>query len=257
MKRRTVKPYRWLASYYDRVFTFHQPWGEAARKKVLADILPQVKSACDLACGTGTTALWLTVRGIRAFGVDLSPDMCRAARRKVKAVGQPVRILQADMCNFRLPEKVDLVLCEFDALNHVPRKSDLVRVARAVARALKPGGHFFFDVNNRLGFQSYWKGTWCVEKPGLFLVMNNGNDAAHYRAWSSCEWIIRQGRLWKRHHELVREVCWSRTEMRAALQKAGFDRIRAWDSSPFFKGAHHIKPGCRVQYLARKGSALS
>jgi SAM-dependent methyltransferase len=156
------------------------------------------------------------------------------------------------MRNFRLPERVDLVLCEYDALNHVPRKSDLARVARAVARALKPGGHFFFDVNNRLGFQSYWKGTWCVEKPGLFLAVNNGNDAANDTAWINCEWFIRQGHLWRRHHETVREVCWSLTEMRHTLKMAGFDRVRAWDSSPFFKDAPHITHGCRTHYLAKK-----
>ncbi len=51
-----------------------------------------------------------------------------------------------------MPEPGDLVSCEFDALNHVPRKADLALVAKAVARALRPGGHFCFDVNNRLSF---------------------------------------------------------------------------------------------------------
>jgi SAM-dependent methyltransferase len=257
MKLQKIKPYRWLALYYDKVFGAYRPWAEQARKTLLADILPKVGSACDLACGTGTTAIWLASQGIRTFGADLSPGMFRAARGKVRAAGLPIQIQQADMCSFRLPEKVDLVLCEYDALNHVPRKSDLARVARAVGRALKPGGHFFFDVNNRLGFQSYWKGTWCVEKPGLFLVMNNGNDAAHDRAWSKCEWFIRQGRLWRRRREIVREVCWSLAEMRRAFKMAGFDRVRAWDSSPFFKDAPHIKRGCRTHYLARKAPVVT
>ncbi len=147
---------------------------------------------------------------------------------------------------------MDLVLCEYDALNHVPKKTDLARVARAAARALRPGGHFFFDVNNRLGFKSYWKGTVCVEKPGLLLVMNNGNDYRHDRAWSDCDWFIREGRLWRRQHERVEEVCWSRAEITSALRKAGFGRIRACDSSPFMKEAKMISPGCRTHFLARK-----
>ncbi len=68
---------------------------------------------------------------------------------------------------FRLTEPVDLVLCEFDALNHIPRKPDLARVASAVARALRPGGHFYFDVNNRLAFETIWPGTWWVEDPDV------------------------------------------------------------------------------------------
>jgi SAM-dependent methyltransferase len=138
-----------------------------------------VKTACDLAYGSGTTALKLAKRGIRTYAVDLSPGMCRAARQKVREANLRLRVSRQDMRSFRLPEQVDLVLCEFDALNHIPGKRDLSRVLKAVAGALKPGGFFFFDVNNRRGFKSYWKGAWCVEKPGMVLVMKNGNKAAH------------------------------------------------------------------------------
>jgi SAM-dependent methyltransferase len=147
------RPYRWLAEYYDKLFTFHLPWFEAARQRVLGKILPRLESACDLACGTGTTALALAAKGIKMFAVDLSPAMCRIARRKARRARLPLGVLRADMRSFRLPEPVDLVLCEFDALNHVPRKADLARVARAVARALRPGGYFYFDVNNHLAFE--------------------------------------------------------------------------------------------------------
>jgi len=52
------------------------------------------------------------------------------------------------MRTFCLPEPVDLVTCEYNALNHLPQKADLARTVRAVARALRPGGYFYFDVNN-------------------------------------------------------------------------------------------------------------
>jgi SAM-dependent methyltransferase len=69
------------------------------------------------------------------FGVDLSPAMCRQARAKARRTQLPLRVIQGDMRSFRLPEPVDLVLCEFDAVNHVPDKNDLALVAKAVARA--------------------------------------------------------------------------------------------------------------------------
>jgi SAM-dependent methyltransferase len=252
MRRTGVAPYRWLAEYYDRVFTAQHPWVETARREILGAILPGVESACDLACGTGTTALNLARRGIRMHAVDLSPGMCRAVRRRAREGGLPVRVRRADMRSFHLPRPVDLVLCELDALNHLPRKSDLDRVAAAVARALKPGGFFFFDVNNRLGFETYWKGSFWLEKPGLVLAMNNGNDARNDRAWSDCEWFVRQGRLWRRHRERVEEVCWSRAEITAALRANGFDRVRVWDSAPFMVGNPVVTRGCRSHYLARK-----
>ena len=54
-----MRPYQWLAQYYDEIFTFHLPWYELARQEILGAILPQIETACDLACGTGTTALRL------------------------------------------------------------------------------------------------------------------------------------------------------------------------------------------------------
>jgi SAM-dependent methyltransferase len=193
--------------------------------------------------------------GIRMFAVDLSPVMCRMAREKARRAGLPVRVLCADMRSFRLPGAVDLITCEYDALNHIPQKADLRLVAKSVARALRPGGWFFFDVNNRLGFERYWAGTtlW-TEKPGVVLVMRNSYDGGHERAWSDVEWSIREGGRWRRRQERVDEVCWSSGEIRRTLQEAGFDSVRAWDAAPFFKGNPLIGPACRTVYLARKGS---
>ena len=246
------RPYRWLAEYYDQLFTMYVPVYQAIRKRALGDVLPSVDSACDLACGTGRTAVELAGQGIKMYGVDLSPSMCRLAREKARRARLPVTVIQADMRDFRLPEPVDLVLCEGDALNHIPRKQDLALVARAVARALRPGGHFYFDVNNRLSFRKVWPGTWWVEKPAVALVMHGGYDRERDRGWTNVEWFIREGRLWRRRRERVEQVCWSQAEMRAALRRAGFERVRAWDEAPFMKAIPAMCPGCRTIYLARK-----
>ena len=188
-------PYKWLAEYYDQLFSPFRSPIDAARQRVLSRILPQVTSACDLACGTGTTALALALKGIKMFAVDLSPIMCRLAREKAHRARLPLRVICADMRNFWLPEPVDLITCESDALNHVPRKADLRTVAKAAARALKPGGYFFFDVNNRSGFERYWSSTLWAERPGVIAVMRNGHDSKHDKAWSEIEWFIQEGAL--------------------------------------------------------------
>ena len=247
-----VRPYRLLAENYDLIFTGFRAFIDAAHRAILDPILPRVRLACDLACGTGATALNLAARGLRVYGVDLSPTMCRLSRRKALQRRLPLRVIHADMRSFRLPEPVDLVLCEYDALNHVPRHSDLHRVARAVSRALRPGGWFFFDVNNLSAFDRLWHAARLVEKPGFVLVMNNGHDLARRKAWCDCHWFIRQGRLWRRHTERVEEVCWTPQEIRAALTAAGFTRIRTWDAAPFFPADIVAMPGIRTYYLARR-----
>lgn len=245
--------YRWLARYYDLLFSPYRGPGDAAREWVLQRILPYTVSACDLACGTGVTAMTLARAAIKVYAVDLSPEMCRITRAKARRSKLSVEVIEADMRSFRLPERVDLVTCEFDALNHVPHKKDLARVLKAVARALNPGGYFYFDVNNRRGFASYWRDNVWVERDGVVMVMRYGNEAEKDRAWCDIEWFVREGRCWRRHTERVEEVCWPAAQMRAALEEAGFDRIRSWDAEPFFRRANPlITKGCRTFWLARR-----
>lgn len=247
------RTYGLLAKYYDLMLEESRGPMREARGRLLRKVWGSVESACDLGCGTGTTAVEMAREGRRVFGVDLSPEMCRLAREKAEAAGVKVKVVRADMREFALPEAVDLVTCEYDAINHIPEKEDLGAVLRCVARALKPGGHFHFDVNNRLGFESYWTQTVWLEKPGVVLVMRNGSDPANDRAWSDVEWFVKEGKLWHRHTERVEEVCWSEGEMREALGEAGFDWVRAWDGSRFWEGDSRIAPGCRSVWLARKG----
>ncbi len=250
-----VPSYRWLPDFYDELFQGYFAPTERTRKAVLGKILPHIESACDLACGTGTTAIALARRGIRVYGVDLSPEMCRVARRKAAKEKAPPRILHADMRSFELPEQVDLVSCEYDAINHVPRHSDLKLVLRAVSRALKPGGYFYFDVNNAEGFRSYWTGAFWLETPKHILAMRHGHNAAATKAWSDLDLFTAKGKLWERKRERVEEICWEGQEIRAKLSAAGFEGVKEWDGALFFPKNSPIHPGCRTVYLAQKSRA--
>jgi SAM-dependent methyltransferase len=250
-----TKPYRWVAECYDEVFGASRAPMDAVRERLLGGILKRAESVCDLACGTGETALWFARRGLRTFAVDLSPGMVRITRRKVRAAGLPVRVIQADMRDFRLPGPVDLITCEYDAVNHVPDREDLAAVARCVARALRPGGHFCFDVNNSLGFRRYWNGPFWIETRNVCMVMRSGHNEAGDRAWSDVETFIREGRHWVRGHDRVEEVCWGGAEIRATLREAGFDRVRAWDGAICFPGNTAITRGCRTIYLAKRSNS--
>ena len=244
------EPYRWIAKYYDHLFEFRRPF-DAAHDAIIHPLLNQVTSACDLCCGTGTTALNFANLGIAAYAVDLSPEMCRQARAKARKTGLPLKVIQADMRGFQLPHPVDLVTCEFDALNHVPRKQDLKRVLRSVFQALHPGGHFVFDVNNRYAFEQIWNRTWVIDKDPVMMIMRSSHKPGAYKATAEVDWFIRHGKAWKRHHERVNEVCWEPDEIRDALTQAGFEKLRTWDAARFFHD-ELTRPGCRTFWRARK-----
>jgi len=244
--------YTHLARYYDRFFTFHPYWFRAARQKLLRKILTQVHTVCDLACGTGTTALELAQLGMSVYGVDLSPTMCRLARAKVRRAGADVTIFQGDMRAFRLPRPVDLITCEYDALNHVPRRTDLRRVAKAVARALRPGGYFYFDVNNRLAFKKIWSGSAWKEKPGVGMLTRGRYDQRRGTGAMDVDWFVRQQGGWRRFHEHVEQVAWTRAEIVQALRAEGFHRIQSRDAAALFRGDSKMVPGSRTFYVAQR-----
>ncbi len=56
MKAPAAHAYHWLAQYYDDFFSPIRAPLDTARERLLHRILPNVKTACDLACGTGAGA---------------------------------------------------------------------------------------------------------------------------------------------------------------------------------------------------------
>jgi hypothetical protein len=139
-------------------------------------------------------------------------------------------------------------------LNHVPRKSDLARVAQSAAGALRPGGYFYFDVNNRVHLEKNWPSTWWIEKPGVVMVMRGSYDRRRAKCCEDVEWFIRKAGCWRRFREHVEEVWWTASEMRHALRTAGFGPIRVWDATLFARGNPYLRAGCRTIYLAQKGN---
>ena len=101
-----------------------------------------VRTALDLACGTGVLCRILRSRGIRSRGMDFSEGMIAIARAESPEIPYDV----ADMTVYRPDAEFDLVTCTGDAVNHIPALSDVGRIFENVYAYLAPGGHFVFDL---------------------------------------------------------------------------------------------------------------
>jgi len=245
-------PYTLLGRFYDHLTQGSPEMNRVARRKVLGKILPRVRTACDLGCGTGTTAVDLARLGIKVYAVDASREQCRLARRKVRIAGVPVRVIHADMRVLSLPEPVDLVLSEFNALNHLGRKSDLLPVFRRVAQALCPGGWFYFDVNMWPTYKRFYPETRWDEGPGFCLAAHGGYDRKRGRAWVLSEWFVHENGAWRRYQERIEDAWWSHAEIRSALRQAGFSRIQSWDGTRIRPRSVKPRPGFDRYYVARR-----
>ena len=129
MNQKLASTSKWNAADYARVGGFVAELGGAALD--LLDPAPGER-ILDVGCGEGTLTKRLIERGATVLGIDNSPEMIAAAREK----GVDALLLAAEDIQF---------FAEFDAafsnatLHWVLSKK---QAARAIFRALKPGGRF-------------------------------------------------------------------------------------------------------------------
>ena len=101
-----------------------------------------VRTALDLACGTGVLCRILKAAGIESRGMDFSSGMIDIARQESPDIPYDV----ADMILYRPDAQFDLVTCTGDALNHIPDLSDVEKIFANIHAYLAPGGYFVFDL---------------------------------------------------------------------------------------------------------------
>jgi ubiquinone/menaquinone biosynthesis C-methylase UbiE len=215
--------YRELAPLYDvmaadpGIQAFYAEFQASIREAAKAHrIRPRV--VIDLACGTGnTTVPWLAGPARTVIGVDRSEAMLRVARRK----SARVRWVRQDLERLRLDVRADVATCHFDALNHVLDADGLQRVFANVARVLRAGGLFQFDLNTR--FMLEWLST--SEKlfrvgPHVFMASNEFDAKAGIATFHQL-WFVKQGRLFRKIEVSVRERAFDDADLRRMLGAAG------------------------------------
>jgi len=120
---------------------------------VTADIVFYVELAgeangpiVELAVGSGRVAVPIAAAtGRPVIGVDTSPAMLEAARRRADEAGVELVLLLGDMADLELDEPAALVICPFRALLHVPTWAARRRLFERVAASLCPGGRFAWN----------------------------------------------------------------------------------------------------------------
>ena len=231
-------PYRHWVEYIKRVWAFH-------------GLAPQ--AVLDLACGTGTVSRLLACRGYRIVGVDLAPEMLRAARERAEAEGLDIPFHQQDAADLDLgASRFDAALCLFDSLNYILEPERLAQAFRRVAQHLEPGGSFLFDVNTEYALAEGMFNQSCTRK----------EEPLHYR-WRSrydpenrlCTVHMRfsydpgGGGERQTFTEVHRQRAYHKDEILQWLGDAGFARTHVYD-------AYSLEPpkkrSDRLFYLAIK-----
>jgi SAM-dependent methyltransferase len=218
-----------LPQIYDRwQKTYGKDYSTLIFPRVLSTIrefqIP-VSSMMDLACGTGTLALLMARRQWKVWGVDGSEGMIRVASAKRAGWKLPVTFLCQDMRRVRIPQRVTLVTCMFDSVNHLLSRRNLLAAFRAVHASLLPGGYFVFDVNNERCYRTLWRQTEVIHHKAFTLILRNSYDPARHLGQVQVTLFGLYGTTYARSDETVRERLYEDGELRELLERAGF-RVR-------------------------------
>lgn len=141
------------ARFYDRLYAFKDYGAAADQLHALVQARrPGARTLLDVGCGTGKHLEALHGR-YEVAGLDLDAGLLAVARERLPHV--PLH--EADMAEFDLGRRFDVVTCLFSAIAYVRTLENMRRaVARMVAH-LAPGGLLL--VEPWFSADTYWTGT--------------------------------------------------------------------------------------------------
>jgi SAM-dependent methyltransferase len=146
MSHELVYQARDFARFYDWTYADHTqdiPFYLELAKRYGGPVL-------ELACGTGRLAIPLARAGFAVTGLDLSPEMLRIARAKLRPeppeVRRRVKLVQGDMTDFDLPVAARLAFVPFSSFFHLSTTGQRAACIATAYRHLAPGGAFLVDL---------------------------------------------------------------------------------------------------------------
>ena len=211
-------PFAWVYNKHWAVSFI--PHALPALEKLVFPHLSTEASILDLCCGTGQLTRILTTYGYRVTGLDGSAEMLGFARENAPAV----EFIRADARSFELPAAYHAVISVFDSLNHVMTLEELTTVFRNVFAALRQDGLFLFDLNMEPGFRLTWDDNFgIVEDDHICVVRTSYRPEEHTARFDAT--IFRLQDYWYRSDVTLYQKCYAETEIRFALETAGFTDI--------------------------------
>jgi SAM-dependent methyltransferase len=230
----TLHAYEPFAPLYDR-FTAaydHERWLSAVEKLAREQGLAGHR-LLDVGCGSGKSFLPLLSRGYEVTACDISPAMVEEARRKVAG---RARVLVADMRSLPPLGEFDLITCLDDAVNYLLDDGDLEAALASMASLLAPGGVLVFDTNTLHTYRSVFSTVFAHEDDGAFFCWRGEGDPA-CEPGSVCAATIEafaseRGPLWSRASSRHVQRHYPRSEVTAALSRAGLDCVAVKGQSP-------------------------
>lgn len=202
----------------------------SAEVDALRDWAGEARNVLELAAGPAEHAREFARRGVPATALDLSPAMCAYACER--GTGLPLEVVEADMRDFRLGRRFDLVITMLDSTAHLMTLDDLVAYLGRVRDHLAVAGLAVIEMSHpadRLSDTPRVSSAWTVDKDGTRAHVRWGEpgdalDPVTQVVNDRVSIAIDGG-------EVIQGVVpyrfWTATELRAAIRLAGGLTVQA------------------------------
>ncbi|EQD36845.1 N,N-dimethyltransferase [mine drainage metagenome] len=151
--------YRRFARYYDYVYAWKNYENEIG---VIKQLIYKYKKTggnnlLEVGCGTGNYLKYL-YKDFLCTGLDISPEMLRIAKKKVRGV----RFVLDDMTNMKLEGKFDIILSLWGVISYAKTYANLEKTIQNFSKHLEVGGILIADpwyvtLDNKNKTQPYYK----------------------------------------------------------------------------------------------------
>jgi len=140
-------------------------------------------------------------------------------------------LVLGDMTDFDLGTTFDVVACVFDTVNHLVNYEAWESLFQGVARHLKPGGLFIFDLNTigRL-HQLVARPPWVDDFDGNTLIMDVRSEGDEVTLWDIRVFAPAGDGMFTLHQENIRELGVTLETVRTTLA-TDFDLLHEVDDS--------------------------
>ena len=136
--------FKLYAQYYDLLYRDkdYQSEVDYIDELIKANAVKPVKTILDLGCGTGRHDVFLSQKGYKIKGVDLSDQMIQIANDKKT---EDLDFILGDVRNVQLNEKFDVVVSLFHVASYQIENNDVMDYLNTASKHLDDGGICIFD----------------------------------------------------------------------------------------------------------------